>query len=106
MFYVGFHRTVTNNESIKENLLQVLLSNGFSRLRICKVFDLGPASFSDTWTGSPTLHTLNLSLWDGVHQGQIHSLCPQLRQLTTDNFPMDGFTGNAYTKKFSFLRTY
>ncbi len=97
MFYVGFHRTVTNSKPIIENLLQVLLSNGFPRLRICKVFDIGGVDFSDTWTGSPTLHTLNLSMRNSVHHEQIRSICPGIRRLTTDNFPMDGFTGNALT---------
>jgi hypothetical protein len=97
MFYVGFHRTVTNNTTIKDNLLQVLLSNGFLRLRICKAFDIGGVVFSDTWTGSDGLHTLNLWMRNPVHHEQIRSICPQLHRLTTDNFPMDGFAGNALT---------
>ncbi len=88
---------MTNKITIKDNLLQVLLSNGFPRLRICTTFDIGfSTTFSDTWTGSPTLHTLNLTIRDPVHQEKLRSLCPRLRRLTTDHFPMDGFSpGNA-----------
>ncbi len=95
MFYVGFHRTVTNKTTIKDNLLQVLLSNGFPRLRICKAFDIGGVDFSDTWTGSDTLYTLNVFMRNSVHQEKLRSICPRLHRLTTNNFPMNGFTGNA-----------
>jgi hypothetical protein len=86
---------VTNKTTIKDNLLQVLLSNGFPRLRICKVFDTGLVGFDNTWTGSPTLHTLNLYMRNPVYHEQIRSICPRLHRLTTDDFPMDGFAGNA-----------
>ncbi len=92
---------MTDGTTITNNLLQVLLSNGFPRLRICKVFDIGDVRFSDTWTGSSTLHTLNLFLSgnffikDPTPQELILSICPRLRQLTTNRFPMDGFEGNA-----------
>jgi hypothetical protein len=94
MFYVGFHRTVTNKTTIKDNVLQVLLSNGFPRLRIYKAFDIGFVGFNNTWTGSDTLHTLNLFMRNTVDQEKLRSICPRLHRLTTDNFPMNGFTGN------------
>ncbi len=93
---------MNNSKAIRNNLLQVLLSNDFPQLRIFKAFDIGrDVTFSDTWTGSPTLHTLNLFLSgnffikDPTPEELMHSICPRLRQLTTNQFPMEDFEGNA-----------
>ena len=69
------------------NLFQIILSNGFPRLRICAAFDIGALVFSDKWLGSPALHILNLNMKTMHDHEQLHSVCPHLRQLTTYESP-------------------
>ncbi len=89
---------MTHRTPLKNKFLHVLLSNSFPRLRICTMFDIGVVTCSDTWMGSSTLQTLNLPMKNPLDQGKLRSLCPRLRRLTTDEFPIDGFSaGNALT---------
>ncbi len=64
------------------NLFQVILSNGFPRLRICTATGIGSLDASETWTGSPTLRLLVLDGEIPLTYGQIRSLYPNLRQPT------------------------
>jgi hypothetical protein len=76
------------------NLFQVILSNGFPRLRICLAFDIGALSFNNTWIGSPVLHTLNLNMKTTYDYEQLRSVCPHLRRLTTyESSVIDPITG-------------
>lgn len=79
-----------NKKETINDLLQVLFSNGFPRLRICTIFDIGfSVCFNDTWTGSPTLRTLNLYMRELLDREQLRSVCPRLRRLTTKRFSLD-----------------
>ena len=80
---------MTKRHERVNNLLQILLSNGFPRLQICIMFDTGIVSFQETWTGSSSLHTLNLFIPHPVHREQLRSICPQLCRLTNYRFSMN-----------------
>jgi hypothetical protein len=89
LLYVGLHKTVNSNRETINNLFQIILSNGFPRLRICTALDIGTLSFSNTWTGSPALRTLNLVMKTKSDYDQLHSICPHLHRLTTHNSSID-----------------
>ncbi|CAF3918142.1 unnamed protein product [Rotaria sp. Silwood2] len=79
----GLHTTMNENTQTISNLFQAIFSNDFPRLRICTTFDVGAVAFSDTWIGSPALHTLNLNMKTKHDCEQFRSVCLHLRRLTT-----------------------
>jgi hypothetical protein len=81
--FVGLHTTSNDDTKTKSDLFQVILSNGFPRLRICTALDIGAVAFSDTWTGSPLLHTLNLKMQKDEDDEKLRSKFSYMRQLTT-----------------------
>lgn len=95
ILYVGFHKTMSNSHETISNLLQIIFTNGFPRLEICTIFDIGiVVVFSDTWTGSPSLRIVNLYMPHSRHREQLRSICPRLRRLTSfrlsTNDPLQG----------------
>ncbi len=86
ILYVGLHKTVTNSHETVNNLLQTIFTNGFPRLEICMVFDIGLVVFNDTWTGSHSLHILNLFMPHPFHREKLRSICPRLHRFTNCRF--------------------
>jgi hypothetical protein len=77
---------VTNNSPINKrqsanDLFQVILSNGFPRLRICIAVGIGSLNSSETWTQSPSLRHLVLDPQVSHVCEQILAVCPNLRPL-------------------------
>lgn len=62
-----------------DDLFQVILSNGFPRLRICTAVGFDSLSPNNTWSGSPSLRVFILDLRTPFDDGHIRSLCPNLR---------------------------
>ncbi len=62
-----------------DNLFQVILSNGFPRLRICAAVGIGSLNSSETWTTSPALRRLKLDPQVSYVHEQILAVCPNLR---------------------------
>ena len=95
ILYVGFHKTMTSSHETINNLLQIIFTNGFPRLEICTIFDIGlVVVFSEIWTGSPSLRFVNLYMPHSHHREQLRSICPRLRRLTSyrlsTNDPLHG----------------
>ena len=65
------------------DLLQLVLSNGFSQLRKFTAIRLGTFETRETWTGSPTLRFLHLDMQTAHDYQKIQSLCPNLRKFTS-----------------------
>jgi hypothetical protein len=94
--FVGLHTTSNEDTKIISDLFQVILSNGFPRLRICTALDIGSVAFSDTWTGSPLLHTLNLKMQTDQDEEKLRSKFSYMRQLTTyEDSSIDISTGKS-----------
>ena len=66
-----------------QHLFEVILSNGFSRLRICTAVGIGTLVASKTWSGSPVLRILHLDMETAHDYEQVHSVCPNLRRFTS-----------------------
>lgn len=98
ILYVGFHKTITNSHETINNLLQIIFTNGFPRLEICTIFDIGiVVVFNDTWTGSPSLRNVNLYMPHSHHREKLRAICPRLRRLTSYRLSTnDPLQGNSY----------
>jgi hypothetical protein len=68
------------------DLFQVILSNGFPRLRICTAIGIEPIDLNEAWTGSPTLRILIWNLRTSLACQQVVSLCPNLRQFKSASY--------------------
>jgi len=102
---IGLHTSVNVGAESINNLLEVILSNGFPRLRICTAFHIGCFEYNNAWTGSSTLRILNLHLKTTTDSDQLRSVCSQLRQLTTYDSSMGNPREGIYCF-FSFLILY
>ncbi len=65
------------------DLFQLILSNGFPRLRLCTAVGIAPLATSDTWSRSPALRSLHLDMKSAYNYEQIFYLCPNLRRFTS-----------------------
>jgi hypothetical protein len=63
------------------DLFDVILSNGFPRLRICTIDEFLILRRNSAWTGCPSLRVLILDVIIPFDFEQIRSLCPNLRQI-------------------------
>lgn len=81
-FHTAFHTAIVENQQAINDLFQVILSNGFPRLRICTAARIGTFAFDETWTGSPTLRTLQLDVTTDASQ-LLLSMCPNLRRFAS-----------------------
>jgi hypothetical protein len=72
-----------DDTKIISDLFQVILSNGFPRLQICTALDIGAVAFSDAWTGSPLLRTLNLKMQTDQDDEKLRSKFSYMGHLTT-----------------------
>lgn len=104
--YLGLHSTISDDIRSVNRLFQVILSDGFPRLRICKGFRIGTLTFSETWKGSPSLRILNLNLQTTTDCDQLRSICPQLYRLTTDDSSMviDPTKGIIFKRQYALFK--
>lgn len=79
--YAGLDKSITEIPKVMNDLLEVLFSDRFSRLRTFITFGTGDVSFNNRWIGSSTLRTLILHRY--VHDDTTHFyfICPRLRRL-------------------------
>ncbi len=77
--YLVYHASLINKVNTISNLFQVILSNGFPRLRICRAIGIGSLDSNQIWTGSQSLHFLLLDGQTPLIYGLILSVCPNLR---------------------------
>ncbi|UJR16721.1 hypothetical protein I4U23_003621 [Adineta vaga] len=77
------HESSKDNAKVIHNIFEVILSNGFPRLRICTALDVGTVPFSKTWTGSPNLRVLNLPIRTDEDKEKLRRKFPQICRLTT-----------------------
>ncbi|CAF4997072.1 unnamed protein product [Rotaria sp. Silwood1] len=86
------HASSNSDPMIISDLFQVILSNGFPRLRICTVMDIGSVPFNDEWTGSLNLQILNVEMKTNKDEEKLRLKLPYVRQLTThDSLSIDPF---------------
>ncbi len=76
-----------DNTQTIHDLIQVILSNGFPRLRTCIVVRIGTVVSSETWTGSVALRYLHLDMKTAEDYEQLRSVCPNLRRFTSFGSP-------------------
>ncbi len=72
--------SLSDQTKSQNDLFQLVLSNGFPRLRICTVIGIEALNPNETWTGSPALRVFILTARTPLPYDQIRSLCPNLRQ--------------------------
>jgi len=70
------------------NLFQVILSNGFPRLRICTTAGIESLESSETWTGSPILRVLVLDVRTPLAYEKLRSVCPNLRHFKSHSLSL------------------
>ncbi|CAF1491463.1 unnamed protein product [Adineta steineri] len=82
------------------DLFEVILSNGFSRLRICTAAQVGSLESNHKWKRAPTIQYLQLDKTTAHVRDEIYSACPNLRpfkySLPPISFSLSIFGG--YTK--------
>jgi hypothetical protein len=71
--------SLINKRKPINDLFQVILSNGFPRLRICTAIGVGCLDSCETWTNSPALRRLVLDTQTLRVYEQILVVCPNLR---------------------------
>ena len=79
--------------------MEILLSNGFSRLRVCTILDVGTISFNEKWTGTPSLKILNIAMATNEDKVKLQAMFPYVRHLTTHEysfFPDSGISRIIY----------
>jgi hypothetical protein len=84
LLYVGLNTSVNGDAEKISNLFQVILSNGFPKLRICTAVGIGTFVSSKTWKGSPALRSLHLDMETSHDYEQLLSTCPHLHHFTSD----------------------
>ncbi len=72
--------SLVNKRKSLGDLFQVILSNGFPRLRICTATGIGSLDSNEIWTGSPALRHLILDVRTPLAYDKIRSVCSNLRQ--------------------------
>ncbi len=89
------------------NLLEVILSNGFPRLRTCTAVDIPLLSSSETWSGSPALRFLHLDMKEANDYQQLLSICPNLRRFTSNSPASVGIIKGIFTSLWDrkFIKT-
>ena len=89
------------------HLFEVILSNGFSRLRICTAVGIGTLAASGTWSGSPVLRILHLDMETTHDYEQLRSACPNLRRFTSFGLsgihPSEDISKSMYAIRKSYL---
>ncbi len=96
-FSIGLHPTVNKNIESINNLFQVILSNGFPRLRIFTAISIPLLDSSDTWTGSPVLRALHLNMKTAYDYEKLLSVCPNLRRFTSNSTSWINLTKGTFT---------
>ncbi|CAF1341176.1 unnamed protein product [Adineta ricciae] len=81
-----FDGTQEDKLKVISDLLEILLSNGFSRLRICKILDIGAVSFNEKWTGTPSLKILNVAMATKEDKVKFQARFRYVRHLTTREY--------------------
>ncbi len=76
----------SNQTKSVNDLFQVILSNGFPRLRICTTTGIGSLDLNKAWTGSLALRLLILNVQTAADYEQVRSLCPNLRQFKSASY--------------------
>ena len=77
------HLYVGEGSSAVQQLLSVILSNGFPRLRTCTAVGVGTLTVNKQWSGSPALSSLYVEMQTAHDYEQLRSLCPRLPPLTS-----------------------
>ena len=80
---MGSTTYATHATDTMQHLFEVILSNGFSQLRICTAVGIGTLVTSKTWSGSPVLRILHLDMETAHDYKQVHTVCPNLRRFTS-----------------------
>lgn len=71
-------------ETIKD-FFQVILSNGFSRLRICTAVGVETLELNEAWTKSPSLRLLFVEKQVPLVDERFRFVCPNLRSLKSNS---------------------
>jgi ubiquitin-protein ligase len=79
---------MTDERKSLNDLFEVILSNGFLRLRICTAAGIESLYWSETWTGSSTLRILILDVRTPIAYEKLHSVCPNLRQFKSHSLSL------------------
>ncbi|CAF1289680.1 unnamed protein product [Adineta ricciae] len=81
-----FDGTQEDKLKVISDLLEILLSNGFSRLRICTILDIGTVPFNEKWTGTPSLKILNVAMATNEDKVKFQARFRYVRHLTTQEY--------------------
>jgi ubiquitin-protein ligase len=87
-YFLVNSNSVTDERKTLKNLFEVILSNGFPRLRICTAAGIESLDESETWTGSPSLRILILDVRTPVAYEKLGSVCPNLRQFKSHSLSL------------------